>query len=112
MHAGPQIDVLAPAAEQALVCGEGDAVDTALWTARAGPGDCAVPAAPARAVYVQEGDDIADGQRAPVHVDRRAANRRHRADADVARNDRVGHACKTAMPQMHVGAADFAAERA
>ena len=107
IDAGLEVDLLRPAAEQPLGRRIGDAVDAARRAARRRAMHGARQAAPARAMHVEERDAIAFGERPPFDVRERSANGVERAGRDVARDNRIRHARQPAVPQVHVGAADF-----
>ena len=104
-HAGPQLDLLAPAAEQAVGRGGGDAVHAPVRAARGRACDQAVPAGAADAEHVVERDEAPDLDRPALDVGERPVRLQHPPAADVPGDDRVGHAREAAVVQVHVGAA-------
>ena len=97
---------------QALGGRIGDAVDAPGRATRRRAVNRAGAALPARPVHVEEHGAIAFAQHRAVEPGERPANRFEHAGRHVAGNDRIGHAGQTAVPQVHVGAADFRSRRA
>ena len=85
----------------------GDAVDAAGRASRRRAMHRAGAAPAAGAVHVEEHRAIAFAQRRAVERLDRPANRFEHAGRDVTRNNRIRHAGEPAVPEMHVGAADF-----
>ena len=110
-HARLEIDGLRPAAEQSFVCGIGDPVHPSSVAARRRAMNGTGTTASARAMNVEEDDAVAFTQSRSVEAFDRAAHGVDRSGRDVARDDRIGHARKTAMPQVHVRTADLGARR-